>query len=370
MMKVCTIACMTQLLEEPVVDSIDAGGRVALVDRHGSERPVPEPSPSVGLPTEAAFERTMDAYRREMISYCYRMLGSWADAEDAVQDTYFRAWRALDAFEGRSQLRSWLYTIATNVCMTMLDGRRRRALPMDIEGPSSSSATLDGRVPEGAWVQPILDRRVIDPDADPGDVATSRDTIRLAFIAALQTLPPRQRAVLILRDVLRWRASEVAELLDVTIVSANGLLRRARATLAARHVTAEATTPVDERQRELLVRYVDAFQRLDIDTLVSLLHDDAVLSMPPYALWLQGPQSMTEWLVANACGGSIRLRLDVNGSPGFAVYKPSGPSGHYDAFAIEVVELSGEHITAIHAFIEPGLFARCELPATLAVPAE
>jgi RNA polymerase sigma-70 factor (ECF subfamily) len=328
-----------------------------------------EEAPPTGRPAAAEFERAMDAHRRGMTAYCYRMLGSWDDAEDAVQDTYLRAWRALDAFEGRAQLRSWLYAIATNVCMTMLDGRSRRALPMDLEAPSSSTATLGAGVPEGAWIQPMLDRRVIDGDADPADVATSRDSIRLAFIAALQHLPPRQRAVLILRDVLRWRATEVADLLDVTVVSANGLLHRARATLMARNETGSrpASTPVDERQRQLLARYVDAFERLDIDTLVTLLHGDAVLSMPPYTLWLQGPRSITEWLVANACGGSMRLPLEVNGSPGFAVYKPSGPHGNYDAFAIEVVELLGDHITAIHAFIDPSLFTRFEVPATLAV---
>jgi RNA polymerase sigma-70 factor (ECF subfamily) len=234
---------------------------------------------------------------------------------------------------------------------------------MDLEAASSSTATLGGPVPEGAWVQPMLDRHVIDADGDPAEVAASRDTIRLAFIAALQRLPARQRAVLILRDVLRWRASEVAELLGVTVVSANGLLRRARATLAAGNVTERPLTPVAGDQRKLLARYVDAFERLDVDTLVALLHDDAVLSMPPYALWLRGPRSIAEWLVANACGGSRRLPLDVNGSPGFAVYKPAGPQGRFDAFAIEVVELRGERISAIHAFIEPTLFPRFEVPA-------
>jgi RNA polymerase sigma-70 factor (ECF subfamily) len=239
---------------------------------------------------------------------------------------------------------------------------------MDLEAPSSSRAQLGERVPDDTWIQPILDRRVINADGDPADVAVSRETIRLAFIAALQHLPPRQRAVLILRDVLRWRASEVAELLGVTVVSANGLLRRARATLPARDLTVGAATPVTDDQGELLARYVDAFERLDIDTLVTLLHDDAVLSMPPYSLWLKGPRSISEWLLANGCGGSKRLPLDVNGAPGFAVYKPTGPGGDYEAFAIEIVELSGDQVMAIHAFIEPPLFRRCGVPAALRTP--
>lgn len=323
------------------------------------------PATSLGVPTEAAFEQMLGTYRREMTAYCYRMLGSWDEAEDAVQETYFRAWRALGSFEGRSQLRSWLYKIATNVSITMLDGRRRRALPMDLEAPSSSTARLGEPLPVALWIQPVLDRDVIDVTGDPAEIATSRETIRLAFVAALQHLPARQRAVLILRDVLRWKASEVAELLEITVVSANGLLRRARATLAERDVAAPAVAPTTVQQRDLLARYVDAFERLDVDTLVSLLREDAVLSMPPYTLWLQGARAIAEWLVANSCGDSERLRVDVNGAPGFAVYKATGREGHHEAFAIEIIDVSAEGIGAIHAFIEPELFSRYGLPATL-----
>jgi RNA polymerase sigma-70 factor (ECF subfamily) len=331
-------------------------------------RGLTSPVAAVRVPTEAVFEQMIENYRREMTAYCYRMLGSWDEAEDAVQDTYFRAWRALDSFEGRSQLRSWLYKIATNVSLTMLDGRRRRALPMDLEAPSSSAARLGEPVPDAPWIQPVLDRDVIDLAGDPADVAASRETIRLAFIAALQHLPARQRAVLILRDVLRWRASEVADLLDITVVSANGLLRRARATLAERDVAAHVVTPTTEWQRDLLARYVDAFERLDVDTLVALLHEDAVLSMPPYTLWLQGSRAIAEWLVANACGDSKRMAVVANGSPAFAVYKATSRDGCYEAFAIEIIDVAAEGIGAIHAFIEPELFPRYGLPATLLVP--
>ena len=314
---------------------------------------------------EAAFERALELYRRELTGYCYRLLGSWDEAEDAVQDAFLRAWRSVDAFEGRAQLRSWLYKIATNVCLTMLDGRRRRALPMDLEGPSSSDAILGGRLPDGAWIQPIADRLAIGPSSDPAELAASRDTIRLAFIAALQLLSPRQRAVLILRDVLRWRASEVAELLDATVVSVNGLLRRARATLASRDLAAPPAAQDGERDTELLARYVEAFERLDVDTLVELLHEDATLAMPPYTVWLQGPRSITAWLVANACGGSRRLPIEMNGSTAFAVYKPTSHDGTCEPFAIEIIEVAEHRITAIHAFIESSLFARLGLPPTL-----
>src|SRR3954462_8353558 len=216
------------------------------------------------------------------------MLGSAFEAEDAVQETMVRAWRSIDRFEGRSSLRSWLYRIATNVCLDMLQGPQRRARPMDL-GPSSSADTLlSPGLPDSAWVQPVPDALVL-PEGDPAEVAASRETIRLAFVAALQHLPPRQRAVLILREVLRWQADEVAELLDTTVVSVNSALQRARTTLAERDLTAgTAAAPIHASQQDLLARYVDAFERFDIDSLVSLLHRDATMSMPPFPLWLQG----------------------------------------------------------------------------------
>ncbi|HEY6416924.1 MAG TPA: RNA polymerase subunit sigma-70, partial [Acidimicrobiales bacterium] len=234
----------------------------------------------------------LEAYRRELTGYCYRMLGSGFEAEDAVQETMVRAWRGLDRFEGRSALRSWLYRIATNVCLDMLRGPQRRARPMDLGPASTAEGNLGAHVPEENWVQPIADAKVVpaDPD-DPAELAASRESIRLAFVAALQHLPPRQRAVLILREVLRWQAAEVAELLDTSVASVNSALQRARGTLADRDL--DLTPPqVDPDQAELLARYVDAFERYDIDSLVTLLHDDAVQSMPPFAMWLRGRAEM------------------------------------------------------------------------------
>src|SRR5947208_3334074 len=222
-------------------------------------------------------------HRRELTGYCYRMLGSSFDAEDAVQETIVRAWRGLADFEGRSALRSWLYRIATNVCLDQLSGRQRRALPMDLSGTPYPPVehSLAGRRPGTAWVEPVLDRMVVSEEADPAEQAVTRESIRLAFVAALQYLPPRQRAVLILREVLRWKADEVAQLLDTTVASVNSALQRARATLADAGGEIDPR-PLDEDHRELLERYVDTFERYDIEALVRLLHEDATQHMPPY----------------------------------------------------------------------------------------
>src|ERR1700730_12270490 len=238
----------------------------------------------------------LESYRRELTAYCYRMLGSPFEAEDAVQDTLLRGWRALERFEGRSSLRSWLYRLATNVCLDMLDGKERRARPMDL-GPSRSPHGPVGEIlPEVTWVEPVPDGRVM-PEADPAAVAESRETIRLAFVAALQHLPPRQRAVLILCEVLHWKAAEVAELLETSVAAVNSALQRARAALDSTDVhglDAQSTT-LDERDRELLARYVDAFESYDMDALVTLIHDDATQSMPPYELWLRGRGDILDW---------------------------------------------------------------------------
>src|SRR5689334_1062155 len=216
-------------------------------------------------PADPGLETTPDleAYRKELTAYCYRMLGSAFEAEDAVQDTLVRAWRGLDRFEGRSALRSWLYRIATNVCFDMLKGRQRRARPMDLGPARSADAPVGSTLPEETWVEPIPDGRVLPAGADPADVAVARDSVRLAFVATLQLLPPRQRAVRILREVLSWRAAEVADLLDTTVASVNSALQRARATLASRD-PGPGEAGLDERQRVLLDRYVDAFERYDI----------------------------------------------------------------------------------------------------------
>jgi RNA polymerase sigma-70 factor, ECF subfamily len=304
----------------------------------------------------------------ELTGYCYRMLGSAFEAEDAVQETLVRAWRGFDRFEGRAALRSWLYRIATNVCLDMLQSRQRRALPMDL-GPSSPGDSSAGpRLPESTWVQPIPDGVAVRPTDDPAELAASHETIRVAFIAALQHLPPRQRAVLILREVLRWRAAEVAELLETSVVSVNSALQRARSTLAARDLTAtDPLQPEDETQRALLSRYVDAFERFDIEKLVTLLHEDATMSMPPYDLWLQGGAELRKWLLGAGagCRGSGFEPVVANTSPAFGQWRPSGPGGSYEPWAIHVLEVSSGRISGIHFFVEPGLFPLFGLPTRL-----
>src|ERR671923_2283055 len=259
---------------------------------------------AIAAPPEAHPELDLERYRRELRGYCYRMLGSAFEADDAVQETMVRAWRSFDRFEGRSSVRRWLYRIATNVCLRTIENRRRRALPMDLTDSSPGTAELGSPRPEGTWVEPIPDDRVIEASDDPAELAASRESIRLAFIAALQHLPPRQRAVLILRDVLRWRAAEVAELLETTVVSVNSALQRARESLAAaeaRRGDRPPPPPSDEAQRRLVERYVDAFVRLDVDTLVSLLREDGTVSMPPYELWLEGPEEYRRFLTFSDC---------------------------------------------------------------------
>jgi RNA polymerase sigma-70 factor, ECF subfamily len=307
----------------------------------------------------------LEAYRQELTGYCYRMLGSGFEAEDAVQEAMVRAWRGINRFERRSALRSWLYRIATNVCLDMLRGPQRRARPMDLGPSSTAGGNLGPHVPEEAWVQPIADAKVLPADLDPAELVASRESIRLAFVAALQHLPPRQRAVLILREVLRWQAAEVAELLDTSVASVNSALQRARAKLAEREVDA-ATPQVDAEQRELLARYVDAFERYDIDSLVALLHEDAVQSMPPYALWLQGRDEMGKWYLGQGigCRGSRLLPTAANGRPAFASYRPQGP-GVWEPFALQVIETSGGRISAIHNFLYPELFPAFGLPTRL-----
>src|SRR5688572_26185394 len=300
---------------------------------------------SVAIGPAGQLDPRLIEHRRELTGFCYRMLGSSFDAEDAVQETMVRAWRGIGDFEGRSALRSWLYRIATNVCLDALSGRQRRALPMDLAGDPYPPIehSLVGRRPSTAWVEPVLDRQVLADDADPAEQAVTRESIRLAFVAALQHLPPRQRAVLILREVLRWKADEVADLLETTVPSVNSALQRARATLSEiEPVESDPFLPLDDDQQALLSRYVDAFERYDLDSLVALLHDDVVQSMPPYDLWLRGHADIRGWFLGTGigCRGSIVVPVEpANGLPAFGQYKP-GPDGGYVPWAIQVLEIS------------------------------
>jgi RNA polymerase sigma-70 factor (ECF subfamily) len=312
-----------------------------------------------------SLELDFEAHRRELTAYCYRMLGSAFEADDAVQETLLRAWRNFDRFEGRSSVRSWLYKIASNVCFDQLRGRQRRAMPIDVMAMGRADGPVEARLPESNWIGPIPDQRVVAADDDPAEQAVARESVRLAFVAALQQLPPRQRAVLILREVLKWRAQEVADLLDTTVVSVNSALQRARATLAERDVDAGGDPePLDSEQEELLARYVDAFERFDIDTLVTLLREDATMSMPPYPLWLRGPDAMRIWLLGNGsgCRGSVVVPLRANGRPAFAQWRPGEREGTYDAWAIHVLELSDGKIAGIDFFVDPALFPLFGVP--------
>ncbi|MEY2459634.1 MAG: polymerase sigma-70 factor, subfamily [Acidimicrobiaceae bacterium] len=307
-----------------------------------------------------------EVHRKELTGYCYRMLGSGFEAEDAVQETMVRAWKNFDRFEGRSSVRSWLYRIATNVCLDMLQGPQRRARPMDLGPASAASTPLPAGIAEHNWVMPVPDGRVLPDDGDPADLAASRESIRLAFIAALQHLPAKQRAVLILREVLRWQATEVAELLETSVASVNSALQRARATLETVNVDAATPLQVDDEQRALLERYVDAFERYDITSLVSLLHEDATFTMPPFELWLQGTDDIAQWYVGqgSACEGSRLVATSANGCPAFASYKPGG-DGVWVPFNLHLVEISGGRITGLHHFLYPELYPLFDLPMRL-----
>jgi RNA polymerase sigma-70 factor (ECF subfamily) len=295
----------------------------------------------------------LEAHRRELTGFCYRMLGSGSEAEDAVQETMAKAWLAADTFEGRSSVRTWLYRIASNVCIDMGRSPQRRARPVDL-GPvrTPDPVHLADVLPESSWITPVADERVIDLHADPAAVAAARDSIRLAFIAALQRLPARQRAALVLCEVLAWPVREVAELLDMSVAAVNSALQRARATLAAAP-SAEPTQPLSAEQEALLARYLDAFERYDMDALAALLHDDAIQSMPPYAMWLQGRDDLIAWYVGAGaeCGGSRLLPGWANGCPAFAQYRVD-PNGGHAPWALQVVELRGKRIEAIHAFLD------------------
>ncbi|PTA46190.1 sigma-70 family RNA polymerase sigma factor [Micromonospora sp. RP3T] len=313
-------------------------------------------------------ETQLEAYRSELTGYCYRMLGSAFEAEDAVQDTFVRAWRNFDRFEGRSALRTWLYRIATNVCLNMTASAQRRIRPMDLGPAGSGTAAHPGEPrPEQIWVGPVPDDRVLAESGDPADVIAGRESVRLALVAALQHLPPKQRAVLILREVLAWSAQEVADLLDTSVASVNSALQRARATLASTDADTDVRRPLDEEQQALLARYVRAFESYDLTALTELLHEDATLSMPPMPLWLRGPDHITAWMTGtgHGCRGSRLVPVAANGMPAFGQYRPGPDSGHVP-WSLIVVGLSGGRITSLNHFLDTDrLFPLFGLPDRL-----
>ena len=309
---------------------------------------------SVVATAETATSDALEQYRRELTGYCYRMLGSAFDAEDAVQETMVRAWRSLERFEGRSALKSWLYRIATNVCLDALAGRERRARPMDL-GPAQEPLFENlAELPEVTWITPL---------PTPDELAEQRESLRLAFVAALQHLPPKQRAALILCEVLKWQASEAAELLETSVASVNSALQRARATLATADTAAPAE--LDDETLALLDRYVSAFEAYDIDRLTDLLHEDAIQSMPPYSMWLKGRDDLFAWWFGAGigCKGSKLVSVGlVNGMPGWGQFKPD-PDGGYEPWALIVPEVSDGRIVELTFFLDtPRLFPLFHLP--------
>jgi RNA polymerase sigma-70 factor, ECF subfamily len=309
----------------------------------------------------------LESHRVALTGHCYRMLGSAFDAEDAVQETLVRAWRSVDRFEGRSSLRTWLYRIATNVCLDVLSDSSRRARPMK-EGPAGSVDDQLQARPRTHWLEPIPDARALPSDADPFQLTALRQSIRLAFVAALQHLPPRQRAALLLVEVLGWSAVEVADCLDMSVAAVNSALQRARAAVASARRD-DSAEPLTGEQSRLLERYVEAFERYDIEALVALLRDDATLSMPPYTLWLRGPGAIRSWLLGRGigCQGSRLVPTNASGLPAFGQYR-LGSDGVHRPWSLTVLELSGSHIAAWNAFLDTDkLFPLFELPPQLAL---
>ncbi|GAA2264506.1 sigma-70 family RNA polymerase sigma factor [Nonomuraea roseoviolacea subsp. roseoviolacea] len=321
-------------------------------------------------PSTEDFLRLADPMRRELLAHCYRMTGSVHDAEDLVQETYLRAWRAYDGFEGRSSLRTWLYRIATTVCLTALESRGRRPLPTGLGAPSTEASAPLVERPEVPWLEPVPDGMVGAGADDPAAIVTSRESIRLALIAALQYLPPRQRAILVLRDVLRWRAAEVAEALETTTAAVNSGLQRARAQLNEVSPSLDdPTPPLPHDQREQLDAYVAAFENYDVAALVKLFTRDAVWEMPPFTGWYQGAEEIGRLITVNCPAehaGDLRLvPVAANGQPAFAVYFRQ--SDTYTAFSLMVLTLAAEGIRHVAMFFDVGLFEPFGLPSTLPV---
>ena len=291
-----------------------------------------------------------EQHRAVLTGHCYRMLGSAMDADDAVQETMVRAWRSFERFDGRASLKTWLHRIATNVCLDALAERRARARPME-EGPAGSVDDVLEQRPRTHWLEPIPDARVLPAEADPAELATLRQSIRLAFVAALQHLPPKQRATLLLTEVVGSSATEVAETLDMSVPAVNSALQRARTALAGRNL--QAAAPLSDSQSQLLERYVDSFLRYDVDSLTSLLREDATFCMPPYSLWLQGQRAVRDWLLGrgSVCRGSRLLPTSACGSPAFAQYHPR-PDGGYAPWSLIVLELAEDRISGWNSFLD------------------
>ncbi len=305
-------------------------------------------------------------HRQELLGYCYRMLGSPFDAEEAVQETMLRAWRGRDGFAGNSSLRVWLFRIATNVCLDLLRQRPRRERPIDVTAAADATSPL-GRPDDSRWVGPAPDRWLLPHETDPAETAVRHESVRLAFVAALLCLTPMQRATLILRDVLKLSADETATLLRITVASANGLLRRARHRLADGPTRPTPSADLTDEQRALLKRFVDAFERHDVPALTALLHDDATLSMPPYGLWLSGRTQIQRWFLRepNPCHDAEAIPVKANGSPAFAIYHADERHQILRAFAIQIITIRDDRIAAIDMHIEPRLFRLFDLPTEL-----
>ncbi|GLU48623.1 sigma-70 family RNA polymerase sigma factor [Nocardiopsis ansamitocini] len=315
-----------------------------------------------------AFLHSAAPFRRELLVHCYRMLGSVHDAEDLVQETYLRAWRSYDGFEARSSIRTWLYRIATNVCLTALSGRARRPLPTGLGGSPADPEDDPRRSADIPWLHPLPDVPVAVEWGDPASVVTQRHSLRLALVAALQYLPPRQRAVLVLRDVLQWRAAEVAQLLGTTTTAVNSSLQRARARIAEAAPAEESVLePEDAEYRRLLDRYAAAFERKDVAAITRLLTADAVWEMPPFASWYRGPAAVGRHLAARCPGGPGDFRLlpaGANGQPAFGVYLRDG--GEYRPFLLQVLTPTRAGFSHVVSFLAPRLFVTFGLPPSLA----
>ncbi|BDG05148.1 sigma-70 family RNA polymerase sigma factor [Anaeromyxobacter oryzae] len=310
----------------------------------------------------------LEVHREALVGHCYRMLGSAAEADDAVQETLVRAWRALEGFDGRASLRTWLYRIATHVCLDALADRARRERPVAM-GPAGTIHDDLVERPRTHWLEPIPDVHALPADGDPAERAALRQSIRLAFVAALQRLPPRQRAALLLAEVLGWPASEIASALETTVAAVNSALQRARATLAESAPPEGAVVGLTPAQATLLARYVDAFERYDVDALAALMREDATLSMPPYTLWLRGPAAIKAWFLGRGigCRGSRLVPTAANGLPAFGQYRPGAPGEPHRPWSLVVLELSGDRIVAMNHFLDTAtLFPRFGLPPELA----